>query len=103
MCGKHFRRIVRALQLTYKVLQRRIIQKSLDEGIKCPKYLHDKIDELRTQNADILTIYSSIKKDPHFLDFLEKCYASIGSTPMAECWLSLMYMIEILIMNIQLS
>ena len=68
-----------------------------------PKYLHDKIDELRTQNVDILTIYSSIKKDPNFLDFLEECYASIGSTPVAECWFSLMYMIEILIMNIQLS
>ena len=47
-------------------------KKSLDEGIKCPKYLHDKIDELRTQNADMLTIYSSIKQDPNFLDFLEK-------------------------------
>ena len=66
MRGKHFRRIVRALQLTYEALQRRIIRKSLDEGIKCPKYLHDKIDELRTQNADMLTIYSSIKQDPNF-------------------------------------
>ena len=99
MRGKHFRRIVRALQLTYEALQRRIIQKSLDEGIKCPKYLHDKIDELRTQNADMLTIYLSIKQDPIFLDFLEKCYASIGSTPMTEYWLSFMYMVEILIMN----
>ena len=39
--------------------------------MKCPEYLHDKIDELRTQNADMLTIYSSIKQDPNFLDFLE--------------------------------
>ena len=62
--------------------------------------MHDKIDELRTQNADMLTIYSSIKQDPNFLDFLEKCYASIGSMPMAEYWLSFMYMVEILIMNI---
>ena len=77
-----------------------IIRKSLDEGIKCPKYLYDKIDELRTQNADMITIYSSIKQDPNFLDFLEKCYASIGSMPMAEYWLSFMYMVEILIMNI---
>ena len=51
MRGKHFRRTVRALQLTYEALQRRIIRKSLDEGIKCPKYLHDKIDKLRSQNA----------------------------------------------------
>ena len=78
MRGKHFRRIVRALHLTYEALQRRIIRKSLDEGIKCPKYLHDKTDELRTQNADMLTIYSSIKQDTNFLDFLEKCYASIN-------------------------
>ena len=99
MRGKHFR-IARALQLTYEALQRRIIRKSLDEGIKCPKYLHDKIDELRIQNADMLTIYSNIKQNPSFLDFLEKCYVSIGSTPMAEYWLSFMYMVEILIMNI---
>ena len=100
MRGKHFRRMVGALQLTYEALQRRIIRKSLDEGIKCPKYLHDKIDELRTQNADMLTIYSSIKQDPNFLDFLEKCYASTGSTPMARYWLSFMYIVETLIMNI---
>ena len=31
MLWKHFRRIVRALQLTYKALQRRIVRKSLDE------------------------------------------------------------------------
>ena len=49
----------------------------------------------------MLTIYSSIKQDPNFLDFLEKCYASIGSMPMAEYWLSFMYMVEILIMNIR--
>ena len=100
MRGKHFRRIVRALQLTYEAMQRRIIRKSLDEGIKCPKYLHDKIDHLRTQNADMLTIYSSIKQEPNFLDFLEKCYTIIGSTPMAEYWLSFMYMVKILIINI---
>ena len=100
MRGKHFRRIVRALQLTYEALQRRIIRKSLDEGIKCHEYLHGKTDELRTQNADMLTIYSSIKQDSNFLNFLEKCYASIGSTPMGEYWLSFMYMVEILIMNI---
>ena len=33
MRGKHFRRVVRALQLTYEALQRRIIRKSLDKGI----------------------------------------------------------------------
>ena len=92
--------IVRALQLTYEALQQRIIRKNLDEGIKCPKYLHDKIDEPHTQNADMLTISSSIKQDPNFLDFLGKCYASIGSTPLTEYWLSFMYMAEILIMNI---
>ena len=62
--------------------------------------MHNKIDELRTQNADMLTIYSSIEQDPTFLGFLEKCYASIGSTSMAEYWLIFMYMVEILIMNI---
>ena len=93
MRGKHFRRIVRALQLTYEALQRRIIRKSLDEGIKCPKYFHDKVIEPRTQNADMFTIYSSIKQDPHFLDFLEKCYARLEvrqwhNTGSASCiWL----------------
>ena len=100
MRGKHFRRIVRAVQLTYEALQRRIIQKSLNEGIKCLKYLKDKTDELRTQNDGMLTNYSSIKQDLNFLDFLEQCYASIGSMPIAEYRLSFMYMLEILIMNI---
>ena len=100
MRGKYFRRILRALQLTYEALQRTIIRKSLDERIKYPKYLHDKIDELRTQNADMLTIYSSIKQGPNFLNFLEKCYANIGSAPVEEYWLSFMYMVEILIMSI---
>ena len=64
--------------------------------MKCPKYLKDKIDDLRTQIDDI----SSVKQGPNFLDFFEKCYASIGSMPIAEYWLSFMYMVEILIMNI---
>ena len=93
MLWKHFRRIVRALQLTYKALQRRIIRKSLDEWIKLPKYLHESNDVPRTQNADMFTIYSSIKQDPHFLDFLEKCYARLEvrqwhNTGSASCiWL----------------
>ena len=100
MRGKHFRSIVRALQLTYEVLQRRFIRKSLDERIKCAKYFHDKVIELHTQNADMFTIYSSIKQEAHFLDFLGKCYASTESTRMAKYWLSFMYMAEILIINI---
>ena len=100
MRGKHFRRIVRALQLTYEALQQRIIRKSLDERIKCAKYFHDKVIEPHTQNADMFTIYSSIKQEAHFLDFLGKCYASTESTPMAQYWLSFMYIVEILIINI---
>ena len=83
-------------------LQTKLCNEGSFQGIKCPKYLHDKIDELRTQNADMLKIYSSIKQEPIFLDFLEKCYASIGSRPMAEYWFSFMYMVEILMMNIHL-
>ena len=100
MCKKHFGRIVQALQPTYKALQQRIIRKSLDKEIKCPKYLHDKIDELRTQNVDMFTIYSSTKQDPNFLDFLKNAMPVLESTPLAEYWLSFMYMLEILIMNI---
>ena len=62
--------------------------------------MHENNDVPRTQNADMFTIYSSIKQDPNFLDFLEKCYASIGSTPMARYSLSFMYIVETLIMNI---
>ena len=83
-------------------LQTKLCNEGSFEEIKCLKYLHDKIDELRAQNADMLKIYSSIKQEPIFLDFLEKCYASIGSRPMAEYWFSFMYMVEILMMNIHL-
>ena len=37
MRGKHFRRIVRTLQLTYKSLQRRIIRISIDKGVNLPE------------------------------------------------------------------
>ena len=62
--------------------------------------MHDKIDELRTQNVHMFTIYSSIKQDPNFLDFLKNPMSVLESTPLAEYWLSFMYMTEILIMNI---
>ena len=32
--------------------------------------------------------------------FLKECYTNIEKTPMSEYWLSFMYMVEILIMNI---
>ena len=36
--GKHFRRIVRALQLTYESLQRWIIRMSTGKGVNLPEY-----------------------------------------------------------------
>ena len=37
MRGKHYRRIVRAMQLTYEALQRRILHHGMKENIRCQK------------------------------------------------------------------
>ena len=99
--GKHFRRIVRALQLTYESLQRKIIRKGIESGIKFPIHINSQIDKLRQlQHDDLNMLRQCIKHDPEFKEFFEKCYENIEKTPMADYWLSFMVMVEILIMNI---
>ena len=60
MRGKHFRRIVRALQLTYESLQCRIIRMSIDKGVNLPEYLQENITSIRAKSTDIDNIYASI-------------------------------------------
>ena len=45
--GKHFRRIVRALQLTYEAFQRKIIRTGMESGIKYPTHVQRQINKLR--------------------------------------------------------
>ena len=101
MRGKHFRRIVRALQLTYEAFQRKIIQKGIDNGLKCPDHVKAQITKLRNQQYhDLNMLRECIKHDPEFRQFQESCYDRIEKTPMTEYWLSFMTMVETLIMNI---
>ena len=98
--GKHFRRIVRALQLACEPLQRRIIRMSIDKGVNLSEYLQEKITSIRAKSTDIDNIYASIIQDTNFDIFLEEWHANIEKTPVLEYWLSFMYMVEISIMNI---
>ena len=100
MRGKHFRRIVRALQCTYEGLQRRIIRRGFGVSVRYPDHLEAQINKLRSQQHDDLNMLrEAIKQDPEFRQFMEQCYESIEKTPMSEYWLSFMDMVEILIMN----
>ena len=71
MRGKRFKRIVRALQLTYEALQWRIIQKSLDEGISVLSTCMTKLMSYALKMLICLQSYSSIKR-PNFFRFLGK-------------------------------
>ena len=101
MRGKHFRRIVRALQLSYEAFQRHIIQKGIGNGMHCPDHVKAQLSKLRSKEHDDLNIVRlCIKHDPDFLEFQKSCYDCIERTPMSKYWLSFMDMVEILILNI---
>ena len=73
---------------------------SIDNGVNLPEYLQENITSIRAKSTDIDNIYASIIQDTNFDIFLEECYTNIEETPMSEYWLSFIYMVEILIMNI---
>ena len=73
---------------------------SINKGINFPEYLREKIASIRAKSTDIDYIYVSVIQDTNFDIFLKECYTNIEKTPMSEYWLSFMYMVEILIMNI---
>ena len=45
--GKHYSRILRALQLTYESLQRRIVRIGIDEGLKISDEIKKTLETLR--------------------------------------------------------
>ena len=105
MRGKHFRRIVRALQLVYEALQRQIIRHAMAKNVTLPKDLKLQLDTLKNENgdlskSDLKDILRKIKENSSFNEFICKSYDIIAKTPMAEYWLSFMEMVEILVMNI---
>ena len=73
---------------------------SINKGINFPEYLQEKIASIRAKSTDIDNIYVSVIQDTNFDMFLKEWYTNIEKTPMSEYWLSFMYMVEILIMNI---
>ena len=53
MRGKHFRRIVRILQLVYEALLRQIIRHAMAKNITLPKDLKLQLDTLKYGNGDL--------------------------------------------------
>ena len=109
MRGKHFRRIVQALQLVYEALQRQIIRHAMAKNVTLPKDLKLQLDmlklQLKNENGDLSKsnlkdILRKIKENSSFNEFICKSSDIIAKTPMAEYWLSFMEMVEILVMNI---
>ena len=65
--GKHYRRIVRALQLMYETLQRRIIRRATDGGLKLSEDVKLQLEQLRNTNHDmskseLMKIVRNVKK-----------------------------------------
>ena len=73
---------------------------SLNKGVNFPEYLQEKITSISAKSIDTDNIYARIIQDTNFDIFLEECYFNIEKTPVSEYWLSFMYMVKILIMNI---
>ena len=101
--GKHYRRIVRALQSVYEALQRRIIRNGYANGLTLSKQINNCLETIRNHNADpkdIKQAAQEINNSDEFGSFMVECYAIVGGTPMADYWLSFLKMVEILSMNI---
>ena len=104
--GKHYKRIVRTLQLTYEALQRRIIKIGIENGCSLPPGAEEQLNILRNakhHSKDAL-IYAAehLRQSDTFQTYMSEVYNIIESSnsPMAQYWLSFMSMVEILMMNI---
>ena len=102
--GNHYRRIVRALQLMYEALQRRIIRRGVENGLKLSEKWMFELQKLRNRHKyskdQLIDIVENIKKSSEFLIFIKQAHDMIENTPMAKYWLSFMEMVESLVMNI---
>eukprot|EP00112_Aurelia_sp_Birch-Aquarium-sp1_P018096 Seg4270.2 transcript_id=Seg4270.2/GoldUCD/mRNA.D3Y31 product="hypothetical protein" protein_id=Seg4270.2/GoldUCD/D3Y31 len=104
--GKHYRRAIRALQLTYEALQRRIIQAGRRVGHLLSDSLQVLLEKLRNpseyQLEELQEAARQIMESNEFSNFMTNAYKTIEeyNSPMANYWLTFMEMVEILMMNI---
>ena len=104
--AKHFRRIVRALQLVYESLQRGIIQLGIKEGLIIPERVQVLLENIRSPSTfskeQLQDFVQTIKESEEFTTFMCDSYKIIENynSEMANYWLSFMNMVEVLIMNI---
>ena len=94
------------MQLTYEVLQRRIVRIGVQEGLKISHEIQSALECLRHPSSytksELQTATKSVKDGDEFDNFVTEAYNIIRNyeSPMADYWLSYMEMIEILTMNI---
>ena len=106
MKGKHYRRALRALQLTYESLQRRIVQKGLANGLSLSQDIKESFLKLQNPSSysreELQDVALNIRNNKEFNEFMTQTYTIIEEyrSPMADYWLSYMEMVEILMMNI---
>ncbi|MCH2406096.1 MAG: hypothetical protein MK200_07885 [Nitrosopumilus sp.] len=104
--AKHYNRILRALQLTYEALQRRIVRIGVEQGLKISDEVHTALEVLQhpssSTKAELQDALTTIKVNDQFDMFIKEAYEIVRNygSPMADYWLSYMEMVEILIMNI---
>lgn len=105
--GKHFRRIVRALQLVYESLQRNIIRNGIKEGFMLSQQLQTILQNIRSPSnfskEQLQNYVETVRDSVELKAFMRDSYKIIESynSEMANYWLSFMDMVEILIMNIR--
>ena len=98
--GKHYRRIVRALQLVYEALQRNI-RNGMREGLTLSEDVLELLDKVRNTSEctieQLIGYVNSLKENVEFKKFMCDAYKIIEgyNSPMASYWLSFMEMVEI--------
>ena len=104
--AKHYHRILRALQLTYEALQRRIVRIGVEEGLELSAEIQSALELLRHPSkhskAELQNAMDVIRNATEFHEFIERAYGIIKdyNSPLADYWLSYMELVEILMMII---
>lgn len=103
--GKHYKRNIRCLRLMYEALSRRVIRKAMQDGVSLSKIAKEKIailQESSTTPEQKQQVYSELESHPDIVSFVEQVFHSVESSnsSMAMYWLSFIYMVEVLMLNI---
>ena len=103
MRAKHFRRIVRAFQLLYEALQR-IIRRGIEGGVILSEEIKSLVRKLKNplvfSKDELRKSVNDVKENEEFNVFIKDVYSVVENSPMGDYWLSFMYMVEVLSMNI---